>query len=131
MSIFVDASALVAIGRGEPDADALLTKLEAERVRLTSSLALWETMRALAKSSKSGLDAARVDAERLLVTLDLALAPIGAAEAAEAMRTHARYGKGQHPARLNMGDCFAYACAVTNNARLLYKGDDFAQTDLR
>jgi ribonuclease VapC len=41
-----------------------------------------------------------------------------------------RYGKGRHPARLNMGDCFAYACAKTNDARLLYKGDDFSHTDL-
>lgn len=41
-----------------------------------------------------------------------------------------RYGKGRHPARLNMGDCFAYACAKTHDARLLYKGDDFSKTDL-
>ena len=48
----------------------------------------------------------------------------------EAVSAHARYGKGHHDARLNMGDCFAYACARTNNARLLYKGDDFSRTDL-
>ena len=41
-----------------------------------------------------------------------------------------RFGKGHHPASLNMGDCFAYACAKTNSARLLYKGNDFANTDL-
>jgi ribonuclease VapC len=40
------------------------------------------------------------------------------------------YGKGNHDARLNMGDCFAYACAKANGAKLLYKGGDFALTDL-
>jgi ribonuclease VapC len=43
---------------------------------------------------------------------------------------YARFGKGRHPAALNMGDCFAYACAESNSARLLYKGDDFSRTDL-
>ncbi len=41
-----------------------------------------------------------------------------------------RYGKGRHPARLNMGDCFAYACARHYRQPLLYKGDDFALTDI-
>ena len=43
---------------------------------------------------------------------------------------YARYGKGRHVAALNMGDCFAYACAKAHGARLLYKGDDAARTDL-
>ncbi len=60
------------------------------------------------------------------------LVPIAAAESREALAAHARFGKGRgHPARLNMGDCFAYGCATANDAALLYKGDDFAHTDLR
>ena len=47
-----------------------------------------------------------------------------------AIDAHDRFGKGRHPARLNMGDCFAYACARTNNAPLLFKGEDFALTDV-
>jgi ribonuclease VapC len=58
------------------------------------------------------------------------LASIGAEESHEAIMAAHRYGRGRHPARLNMGDCFAYACAKTNAARLLYKGDDFSKTDL-
>lgn len=42
----------------------------------------------------------------------------------------ARYGKGRHPAQLNFGDCFSYACAKIHGARLLFKGDDFARTDV-
>jgi ribonuclease VapC len=47
-----------------------------------------------------------------------------------AIDAYARYGKGRHPAALNFGDCFAYACARAANAPLLYKGDDFPQTDI-
>lgn len=58
------------------------------------------------------------------------LVSIGAKEAIIATAAYDRYGKGRHPARLNMSDCFAYACAKTHDARLLYKGDDFSKTDL-
>ncbi|MGT2479980.1 type II toxin-antitoxin system VapC family toxin [Methylobacterium oryzae CBMB20] len=51
--------------------------------------------------------------------------------AALALAAHARYGKGRHPARLNLGDCFAYACARVHGVPLLYVGDDFPQTDIR
>ena len=57
--------------------------------------------------------------------------PIGERENDGAFEAFHRYGKRSgHPARLNLGDCFAYACAKANDARLLYKGDDFARTDL-
>ncbi len=58
------------------------------------------------------------------------LAPIGGAELHAALTAFDRYGKGRHSAALNMGDCFAYACAKTLGAPLLYKGDDFSRTDL-
>jgi ribonuclease VapC len=47
-----------------------------------------------------------------------------------AIEAYAQFGKGRHAAALNMGDCFAYACARASKARLLYKGDEFARTDL-
>jgi ribonuclease VapC len=56
--------------------------------------------------------------------------PIGETEQEVALHAHARFGKGVHPAKLNMGDCFAYACARANGVPLLYKGDDFALTDI-
>lgn len=59
------------------------------------------------------------------------LVAIGEKETEIAIQAAIDFGKGSgHPAKLNMGDCFAYACAKTNHARLLYKGDDFARTDL-
>lgn len=50
--------------------------------------------------------------------------------AAIALEAHARFGKGRHPAALNMGDCFAYALAKAHGAALLFKGDDFVKTDI-
>lgn len=131
MTIFVDASALVSMVRRESDASALGDVLEGDEVRLTSAVALWETVRAVAKRS-GDLKASEQDVEQLRAALNIVVVPIGSPEAEEAVRAHCRYGKGTgHPAKLNMGDCFAYACAKTNGARLLYKGDDFVHTDLR
>ena len=48
----------------------------------------------------------------------------------DAIETFERFGRGNHPARLNMGDCFAYACARSLGVPLLFKGDDFSQTDI-
>jgi ribonuclease VapC len=56
--------------------------------------------------------------------------PVTPAQADLALRAWRRFGKGRHPARLNLGDCFSYALASSLGARLLYKGDDFSQTDV-
>ena len=58
------------------------------------------------------------------------LVSIGAIECTIALKAYATYGRGRHPAALNIGDCFAYACAEAAGAKLLYKGGDFALTDL-
>jgi len=61
---------------------------------------------------------------------ELRLAAIGEREFDLALQAFSRFGKGRHPARLNMGDCFAYACAKFHGVPLLFKGDDFALTDI-
>jgi uncharacterized protein with PIN domain len=55
---------------------------------------------------------------------------IGERECDFAEKAYAEYGKGRHPAALNMGDCYAYACARANRAKLLFKGKDFTKTDI-
>ena len=55
---------------------------------------------------------------------------IGDREYDLALQAYAQFGKGRHPAGLNMGDCFAYACAKAHNAALLFKGEDFPKTDI-
>ncbi|MBB4152997.1 ribonuclease VapC [Sphingomonas jinjuensis] len=130
MTTVVDASALVAIMRQESGAAQLEARLQSEPARFTTGIALWEASRAIARIINQAQLKAFDEVQRFCEALDILVLPIGAAEAAEAVRAQQLYGKGIHPARLNMGDCFAYACARTNGARLLYKGDDFAQTDM-
>ena len=130
MTLFVDASALVAIILREPDVDVLADRLDRHEQRLTSAVALWETMAAVRRARDTSVELAWAEVERFRTALGLSLIPIGAEEVQQSVIAHARYGKGHHPARLNMGDCFAYACAHSQSAELLYKGDDFALTDL-
>ena len=68
---------------------------------------------------------------KFLAEARVTLVPISATECTAALAAHARFGKGRHPARLNLGDCFAYACAKVHGVPLLFVGDDFPQTDIR
>jgi uncharacterized protein with PIN domain len=71
-----------------------------------------------------------VGALAIVTSLGIEIEGIGRAEAIEARRAFVRYGKGLHPARLNFADCFAYALAKARGVPLLFKGDDFAWTDI-
>ncbi len=126
MTLFADASALIAIITGEADADTL----EADPLRICSALSVWETMAGLCRSYTFSVPTARAHTRRFLDTARFRLVVIGEPESDLAAEAYAQFGKGRHPAALNMGDCFAYACAKSNHAKLLYKGDDFAKTDL-
>jgi ribonuclease VapC len=128
--MFVDASALCAILLGEPDADVLAIKLSQAPYRLTSAVAVFETVRALNRVVEMDVSEARAVVARFLDAAEIGAVPIGDAERNAALDAMQRFGKGRHPAKLNMGDCFAYACARTHAAPLLFKGDDFGQTDI-
>ncbi|MBJ6120573.1 type II toxin-antitoxin system VapC family toxin [Sphingomonas mollis] len=131
MTIFIDASALVAIIKNEPEAYSFIETIGKYQTRLTSGLAMWEAIRAVAKAGEDDIAEASRLCECFRLDFGIVVVPIDHAAATEAVDAHRRYGKGSgHPARLNMGDCFAYACAKTNAAALLYKGDDFIHTDL-
>jgi ribonuclease VapC len=84
----------------------------------------------LVRSYQFTVEAARLRTQEFCAAGDIRLVPIGAAEFALAVEAYARYGKGRHPASLNMGDCHAYACTKAHGATLLFKGDDFSRTDL-
>ena len=129
--MFVDASALTAILILETDAEALEERLLASSTsRLTSPLALFETVMAVGRKLRLTLPSAEAEVLDYLTTF-ISLIPITPEIGRLALDARARYGKGTgHPARLNMGDCFAYACAKAHAVPLLYKGDDFVHTDL-
>jgi ribonuclease VapC len=128
--MFVDASALVAMIAAEPEAGALADRLERAQVKVTSALALYETTMAIARLRVASIDAARIALQEFVLEAELGMVAIGEPEYALALQAMARFGKGRHPARLNMGDCFAYACAKVHGVPLLFKGDDFALTDI-
>jgi ribonuclease VapC len=130
VKLFVDASALVAIIAGEPGSENFEPRMDDAEIRFVSATAIWESSRALAKIFDLAPLEALTVVERFADQMDLVLVPIGKAEGRAAVDAHDRFGKGRHDAGLNFGDCFAYACAATNGAELLYKGDDFAKTDL-
>ena len=128
--MFVDASAWVAVILREPECDAFMNKLaEADQV-LTSAAAGWEAVRAVTRATSKSTDDASSQLRILQRGVDARIVPIGEREQAVALEAHARFGNGVHPAKLNMGDCFAYACARTNGVSLLFKGDDFGLTDI-
>ena len=129
MTIFVDASALIAILTEESGWAALADRLEADQPRLCSAVSVWETVAGLCRSYTFSVDAARADVRRHLQVGNFRFVGIGEREFEIATDAYARFGKGRHPASLNMGDCFAYACAKANGATLLFKGDDFNRTD--
>ncbi|MCJ2007534.1 type II toxin-antitoxin system VapC family toxin [Methylobacterium sp. E-041] len=130
--MFVDASAMVAIMSAEPPAAALIRCLDQAEAPITSALAVFETVMALSRKLSQDVANSESQIERFLLAAGIRLVPIAAAESHEALAAHARYGKGRgHPAQLNLGDCFAYACAQVHDVPLLFVGDDFPQTDIR
>ncbi len=128
--MFVDASAAIAIIAGEADGIALAERLDRADAVFISPISYWETVLGLARAKVVDVTVAReiVDAfvdETRAVVLDVTL-EIGVL----AVEAAGRFGKGRHPAALNMGDCFAYACARSTGVPLLFKGNDFSQTDI-
>ncbi len=129
--IFLDASALISMMAGEDDADTLADVMAAEPIRLCSAISLWETTAGLCRSYGFTAAAAKALVKDFVGAHSINLIPIGEREYNFAAEAYADFGKGKHPASLNMGDCFAYACAKSNDAALLFKGSDFIKTDIR
>lgn len=129
--VFVDASVIAAILLGEDDADALEDRVIDCAQRLTSAIAVFEATLAVANRKAKPLVVAQTAVMDYVIEFGLKFVDIDAEVGRLALEARARYGKGSgHPARLNLGDCFAYACAKAHNVPLLYKGDDFVHTDL-
>lgn len=126
--MIIDTSALTAILTLEPEARRLLDAIKAADRRAMSAATLVEA--GIVAEGRAGEQGAR-DLDAALVRLKIEIVPLIESHAAHARRAFRRYGKGQgHPARLNLGDCFAYALAKATGEPLLFKGDDFAQTDI-
>ncbi len=123
----LDTSALMALLLDEPEAESFRLALELDAVRLVSSATLLET--ALVIETRKG-EAGGRELDLLIHKADIMVVPADEAQVSEARRAFRRFGKGRHPAALNYGDLFAYALAHTSGEPLLFKGEDFAKTDI-
>ena len=124
--IVVDASALCAICLNEAEGEAFQTLILANPDIAVSAVNLWEARVTIARRMPelSSMLEEIIDASAMII------APVGERELELAWEAWRRFGKGRHPAALNMGDCFAYATAMQLGCALLFKGDDFSRTDV-
>ncbi|NEW87335.1 type II toxin-antitoxin system VapC family toxin [Rhodopseudomonas sp. WA056] len=123
----IDTSVIVAIALDEPDAAALEARIADDPVRLISAATVLEATIVL--ETRLG-DAGGREFDLWLLKIGAEIVPVDAEQMEAARRAWRRYGKGRHAAGLNYGDCFAYALALTRGEPLLYKGDDFARTEI-
>ena len=125
--MIIDTSAIVAILFDEPEAESFQQRIAFTAPRRMSAVNYFEAAMVL-EGRGTATVALRFDAyvERARIEL----VPVTVEQAHAARGAWQRYGRGNHPAALNFGDCFAYALAETTGEPLLYKGDDFALTDI-
>ena len=129
--MFVDASAIVAILTREPGADALVDALEQAQAAISSPVAIFEAAVGICRKRRASVEEAQEDVREFLRLSGIRVVPVTEKEADTALAAFARYGKGRgHPARLNLGDCFAYAMAKSHRVTLLFTGNDFEKTDI-
>lgn len=128
--MFLDASAIVAILVEESDAASLAKRIEQSAEPCTSPIAVYEAVAGVARRLNVTIRSAEASLDRFLESARVQIVPITAEIGRAALSAFERYGRGRHPAALNMGDCFAYACARQFDVPLLFKGDDFPLTDI-
>jgi ribonuclease VapC len=123
----IDTSAVIACLLNEPERTAFVEAMASESVKLISVVGLVEaSFVILGRRGPVGL----TDLQNFLDNAGIERIPVDERQAEAAVEAFRRFGKGRHPARLNIGDCFAYALAKTTGEPLLFKGSDFAQTDI-
>lgn len=126
MKLVVDTSAIVACMTGEPEVDLFAGLLELADTCVLTSLNLLE-LRLVITFSK-GMPVETID--DFLSDYRIDIVPFDEALSDLAFEAYRRFGKSRHPAKLNMGDCAAYALAKSRGWPLLFKGEDFSQTDV-
>ncbi|MER2535374.1 MAG: type II toxin-antitoxin system VapC family toxin [Rhizobiaceae bacterium] len=125
--MIVDASALLAIILDEPDADRFNRAISDELEDLLISSVNF--VEAAIKADKKGIQTSAALDEIMRVS-GIRILPPTIRQTRLARDAYARFGKGNHAAKLNLGDCFAYALSRARGEPLLFKGDDFRLTDV-
>jgi ribonuclease VapC len=124
----IDNSALVAILLGEPEAELFALAIASDPKRLISTSTALET--AIVIEAKKGESGGR-ELDLLLHHAGIEMAPMTTEQFELARSAWRKYGKGRHSAGLNIGDCCSYALATSADEPLLFKGNDFSQTDVK
>ena len=125
--MIVDSSAVIAILMREPDAERFERALDLAPRNAMSTATYVELINVIDRKAGGYLLG---NADELLATAMVELIPFTLEQAQWARHARLTYGIGHHPARLNFGDCFAYALAKVTGEPLLFKGDDFSRTDV-
>ena len=125
--MIIDSSALLAVLYREPDAERYEELIATSGCRLSVANALEV---AIVVEGRGGTEAGQ-ELDAFLTSTGIELVPVTTEHFSAARRAWRRFGKGRHPAALNFGDCFAYALADVTGEPLLFKGSDFARTDVR
>ena len=125
--IVVDTSAVLAVAFDEPDANHFLIAIDSAAGCLMSAVSFVEA--SIVINRRRG-EAMTPDIELMIGVLGIEIEPVTTNQARLASEAYRTYGKGNHPAALNFGDCFAYALSRASRLPLLFKGDDFAKTDV-
>ncbi len=123
----LDTSALLAILLGEPEAEAFARAIASHPKRLVSALSALES--AIVLQARKGPSGVR-ELDLLLHSTGITIVSLDADQVQIARAAYEKFGKGRHPAALNLGDCGSYALARSSGEPLLFKGDDFSKTDL-
>lgn len=123
-SAVIDTSALMALLQREPEADACRSAIDRSSSVAISAVSLTEAL------IVSGGRRLASHMAQLLDELRLEVVPLDRTRAVRAAEAYARWGRGNDPAGLNLGDCFAYALAMERGCPLIYVGNDFARTDV-
>ncbi len=123
----IDSSALIAILLGEPEAEALARAIARDPVRLISTFSALET--GIVIEVRKG-EAGGREFDLLLHRARIEIVPMNVEQYEIAREAWRIYGKGRHPAGLNIGDCCSYALAKYSGEPLLFKGEDFSKTDI-
>lgn len=124
----IDTSAIIAVIFDEPECDTFIGLLSLQSFLAISAVTYQEASIVTAGKKRDVAAAALVD--DFIADLAVSIAPVDFDMASAAREAYFHFGRGWHPANLNLADCFAYALAKMRNEPLLFKGDDFAQTDI-
>jgi ribonuclease VapC len=124
----IDTSAIIAILRFEPEATQFIEAIAKSAIRVMSAVSLHEA--GLVLAGRQGGAEVWQELDALIARASIEIAAFDATQARLAREAFIRFGKGRHPAALNLGDCAAYALARTRGLPLLFKGTDFTRTDI-